>query len=985
MTMKDLKLRLLLAGIIVLLPRLHAHDNLTIHPMLTDRAYDAWSQEADNTFFRDLSIDPSDTPDFSAMAGGADSLSKKDMIITAFDKWTDRPWTLKKWLIAGAIDEDDPNNRCLAHFYNPIPVDGKHALTDPIEVGGRDSFQWATTGDNFIPPPITNKSPPGANLECWNEARLLYFRALTLPVKQHRESHLAHTFYALGKVSHLLQDLSQPDHVRNDAHLIDKFRWIENYGADNITRIRTWAELAGVKALDWRAARFVRIKDFWDRGIYNGNPAALDADTSENAAASGAILGLAEFVNGNFLGEDASYEEVTGGNQNFSHPALTDTNFKTFSPLNPGFFLKAVTWTDLSKQNPKSGKLRASVFLKKERSGVTVEKHSLLNYSTVFDTRIDGGNENSGPPNVSINAPDVLAQYHKTVLPKAIQYTAGLLDYFFRGKLEVSIEWDEETGKEKLVITNRSGSAIKGGVFKLYYDTHDSNETRSEVSTLVVDNGSWNNSRILEDGETINASFEPLSVDSECMLVYKGAIGLNENGSEADPIEAGHAVAAIHFYYETPTNPEPRIDCQSVFASLGSYGFSNPADETWKIYRKKWTVTSKVGDGDAYISDSARVTGSSSGSITTGVEYDINYQGEVSEPGGSHSFTPIGKAICGCVGEYSSANTLDYDLDTDPATFETKTISTTTKTISNASGDANPDDPPSVYPPCSYRVTTDNVVTLWTLVNGTLVPVDGFPITTKQVVVNAGPLFITDGVVTTTGPDDHYDEGTSLADWQSAARAVIMGALDFPTTLEGSGGTLGSYCFSSTSATSPAPGDGAEIQALKARFRVGIPNTPNYGEYTAAHAVATALHAAWLAGGSIGAEPQIPVLRTVFEVQWDIGFFPKEWTDWKALRDAYDGVVAQRAAHAVWVTEGSHGTEPPYPDLPDEPGAEPTRPSLVTTGSWNWGGNPDAPWSEYFTIPLPATDGVMKRVNLMTKGYAGVQPTTWGEVFVFDE
>lgn len=330
--MRDFKFQLLLAGITGLLPSLYAHDNLTIHPMLTDKAYDVWSQESDNTFFKNLAINSLKTPDYLGIFPGSHSLVKKSLVQTGLDTWTDRPWTLKKWLMAGAIDEDSPVTRCLAHFYNPLPFDENCALTDPIEVGGRDSFEWATTGQVFAPP--WNQPPPGINLECWNEARLWYFRELTLPDEQQRDSNLAHTFYALGKVSHLLQDLSQPDHVRNDAHLINnddgskspQFRWIENYGAQNIKRISGWSELAGVTALDWRAAGFVKLKDFWNRGIYNGNPAALDADADGNSAASGATLGLSEFVNGNFLGEDASYEEVTSGGHHFPHPALADTN-----------------------------------------------------------------------------------------------------------------------------------------------------------------------------------------------------------------------------------------------------------------------------------------------------------------------------------------------------------------------------------------------------------------------------------------------------------------------------------------------------------------------------------------------------------------------------------------------------------------------------------------------------------------------------------
>lgn len=126
--------------------------------------------------------------------------------------------TIHPMLMAGAVDEDDPLTHCLAHFYSPIPISGIHALTDPVGLGGRDSFEWASTGASFSPVSFVSS---GVNQESWIKARKYYLDALTKDTMSLRDENFAHTFYALGKVSHLLQDLSQPDHVRNDAHLIN--------------------------------------------------------------------------------------------------------------------------------------------------------------------------------------------------------------------------------------------------------------------------------------------------------------------------------------------------------------------------------------------------------------------------------------------------------------------------------------------------------------------------------------------------------------------------------------------------------------------------------------------------------------------------------------------------------------------------------------------------------------------------------------------
>lgn len=109
-------------------------------------------------------------------------------IKTGLTKWADQPWTLKKWMMAGAIDEDAPVGRCVAHFYNPLgnsQSPDNHFLTDPKEFGCRDSFQWVSTGENFTPGwPI---DPPGTNRESWVKARAYYFDALTKASEHERE------------------------------------------------------------------------------------------------------------------------------------------------------------------------------------------------------------------------------------------------------------------------------------------------------------------------------------------------------------------------------------------------------------------------------------------------------------------------------------------------------------------------------------------------------------------------------------------------------------------------------------------------------------------------------------------------------------------------------------------------------------------------------------------------------------------------------
>lgn len=352
-----------------------------------------------------------------------------------------------------------------------------------------------------------------------------------------------------------MQDLSQPEHVRNDAHMVNgsetpligvlgnkivpEARWIENYGRDKIVTIAAWPELDGVTALDWKPSGFKKMEDFWNRHVYTGNGSDLDADASGSK-----LLGLAEFVNGNFLGADAGYQS-TETKHYFPHPALADTNISAYGVHD---VLPAGTWTSGVTVNPKSGTFRQSVFLRKDRSGVVVNKHSVLNYSQLYSGRIFGVESPHTNAKTTINAPDVLENYHKIVLPKAIKYTAGIMDYFLRGKLEVRVTWDEENEDYKLDITNKSGDTLKGGQFTLYAD--NSGDTRTPISSLEIKVGDdvWNSNSILAENDVARGTFSPSSSQSKgFILVYKGTIGVDSGNAATDSLDMGKAIAAYHF------------------------------------------------------------------------------------------------------------------------------------------------------------------------------------------------------------------------------------------------------------------------------------------------------------------------------------------------------------------------------------------------------------------------------------------------------
>jgi hypothetical protein len=207
-------------------------------------------------------------------------------------------------------DPDVGGKRSLNHFYDPLDQTYGKGLSDsPPDrrlIIGTNSFAWASISNGFGLnfPGVTwfdfGKNINRSNIWSWQNVRGYEWIGLTATNQPERFAGLTNMFRAVGQVMHLLEDTSQPQHVRNEQHL-DKFvkgvntPWrspIEDYGLANVTNLNYAQGM-----LDWYGSGFRKLEDFWDRHLYISNSAALNADVSGGAN----TLGLAEWCNGNFL------------------------------------------------------------------------------------------------------------------------------------------------------------------------------------------------------------------------------------------------------------------------------------------------------------------------------------------------------------------------------------------------------------------------------------------------------------------------------------------------------------------------------------------------------------------------------------------------------------------------------------------------------------------------------------------------------------
>jgi len=170
---------------------------------------------------------------------------------------------------------------------------------------GKNSFVWSSTencpGLNFygLLPNVG-----AVNVRSWPNARDKEGVGFTATHRSDRQAALSDMFRDVGQVMHLLEDTSSPQHVRNEQHITyPPYVWnsrIEAWGAKNAAYLNYTPDI-----LDWYGDGFRKLEDFWDRHLYNGNATVLDA--AENGGTS--TLGLAEWCNGNFLGERHLYPE----------------------------------------------------------------------------------------------------------------------------------------------------------------------------------------------------------------------------------------------------------------------------------------------------------------------------------------------------------------------------------------------------------------------------------------------------------------------------------------------------------------------------------------------------------------------------------------------------------------------------------------------------------------------------------------------------
>ena len=434
---------------------------------------------------------------------------------------------ISEWIQDGA-DFEDKSGRFFNHFHNPYLRDQpwtEAGLSDIVlgwPVRGESALLWAQNAG------VSDRSNTDWS---WKAARQHYYLALTAASKTDRDAELAQTFIGLGHQIHLIQDMSQPSHVRNDAHPEDfigsflPFRWLErleSWASENQPLARTFMNQPAVfptMGLNTSVNGLVPITALWDTDTYTV--------TSTNPL-TGTDVGLAEYTNANFFSDDTINSSQP--RHQFPFPSVNMQDYVLCADQSPPGSLATRRWyisRSACPQDPQQGPI--DHFL--AGSFLPSPQPTLISPTSQMDSR-------------------VYEDYARQLLPRAVGYSAGLLNYFFRGQLKVipilgGIQIQNTSTEIMGSYIDPTGSSI--GNISVYYDNTFSNRQ------LLA---SYNLQAPLAPGGTIDIPFiAPTDniLTGKYIIVFRGKLG------EEEGAVIGKVTAPLQVFYRADVNGVEKI------------------------------------------------------------------------------------------------------------------------------------------------------------------------------------------------------------------------------------------------------------------------------------------------------------------------------------------------------------------------------------------------------------------------------------------
>ncbi len=409
-------------------------------PFSTDRYYDLLQGQARPRTVNDFEAGLLD----KLVNNGANGLTRNE------------PVSVAGWLVRGAIREDDDKSttdpspkgddpdgdmhRVFRHFFDPYlnqPLNGACLLLSDPPSPCDMAPNWAIGTADFTQQPIQPRDDRRNHFTVF-DAREVMYRALTgrdgngadvAVTPGERNSYWATTFRALGDIVHLNQDMAQPQHTRNEPH--------SGYGSQF-----TQTTVSGHKSI---------LENFVEASVLGDDHFSVGTDTSEPIRIGaisftfdgymvpdfttygefwtrGGTQGLADYSNRGFFTQTRNLGNPSNP---YPNPSRNPLDYRPYLAADP------VRWDGTPIPPDANGHVAKLYYaigdVPDALTGVpaTGQKMSTVSAWDRFMQR-------QGIPWFTLTRANYIDQAN-LLLQRAVGYSTGLLQYFFRGKLTIAM------------------------------------------------------------------------------------------------------------------------------------------------------------------------------------------------------------------------------------------------------------------------------------------------------------------------------------------------------------------------------------------------------------------------------------------------------------------------------------------------------------------------------------------------------------------
>lgn len=348
--------------------------------------------------------------------------------------------TAQEWMVQGSQEEDNLL-RPTCHFFDPVNESrltiGRYPVCFSI-VGTTRADWWALD-------PSRQSIGNGYDIV---DARDHYKDAVLGPNLGSRKTALKHLFLALGHVMHLVEDMAQPEHTRNDQHLTFSNWFLNNGYKPSI--YENWGD-------DWIAP--ANLNNGVSKVSFGGYP-AVSFDTFESYFTTNQRTpdnrsigrGMADFSNRSFVTQDTNYGDYNPRTQCeiYPEPRISDAYSRP----------KNTTYTVIRPDGTTTNVTVAEEIYSLDLYDPNVSFNVWDDFHTYLSS-VDRETRTYDPQKRFYSLGDESYSSRANLLiPRATGYAAGLVNRFFSGKLDAAWTKNTTTGKWDVKITNLSTEKI---------------------------------------------------------------------------------------------------------------------------------------------------------------------------------------------------------------------------------------------------------------------------------------------------------------------------------------------------------------------------------------------------------------------------------------------------------------------------------------------------------------------------------------------